>query len=187
MLQIDDKIISLDIFEKFFFCDLEKCKGICCYYGDAGAPLETEEKKQVEQNFPAIKKYLSKQATKAIEEQGYWIKDKEGDNVTPLVNNQECAYAINDNGHYKCAFEIAYNKKECLFQKPISCHLYPIRIKSYENFDAVNFDPWKICNAALILGEKKNIRLYQFLKIPLTRKYGKAFYKKLNIAAKEFN
>jgi hypothetical protein len=187
MVQIDDKIISLDIIEKYFYCDLEKCKGVCCYYGDAGAPLENEEKILVEKHFPVIKQYLNKQAITAVKNQGFWIKDKEGDIVTPLIENQECAYAIHDNGYYKCAFELAFKNKKIQFQKPLSCHLYPIRIKSYDKFDAINFDPWKICSAALVLGKEKDIRLYEFLKIPLIRKYGKSFYKKLTIAAKEFN
>ncbi len=158
---------------------------MCCYHGDAGAPLEPEEINKIQNYFPFIKSYLSNESIESIKKHGLWVKDRDGDIVTPLVNNKACAYAFKEQGIYFCAFEKAWSEKKINFQKPLSCHLYPIRIKSYKKFDAVNYDPWKICKSAVEEGKKKNIRLYQFLQKPIIRKYDKAFYKKLDIAAKE--
>lgn len=188
MLQIDNTLISLDVFEKKFVCDLGACKGECCVEGDSGAPLETDETKKLEQIYPKVKKYMTKSGIKAIEKQGTWVIDQDGDKVTPLVNNHECAYTYKDEkGIVFCAIEKAYLNHEIDFQKPVSCHLYPIRITKYEAYDAVNYETNKLCIPARIHGETLGVPLYKFVKDPLIRKYGKAWYRQLEIAAQELN
>ncbi|NAW50539.1 DUF3109 family protein [Elizabethkingia argentiflava] len=184
MIQIDDKIISEDVFAENFVCNLTKCKGICCVEGDAGAPLEEAEINILAEIYPKIKSYLRSEGVEAIEEQGTHVIDIDGDLVTPLVENKECAYVIFDEkGYTKCGIEKAYEEGVIDYQKPISCHLYPIRITSYSTFDALNYDVWKICSDACSLGDELKVSVYQFLKKPLIRKYGEAFYNTLTEAA----
>lgn len=187
MIQIDDKLISEDLFSEKFVCDLTKCKGICCVEGDAGAPLDEDETKILEEIYPKIKPYLRPEGIKAIEEQHTHTVDIDGDLVTPLVNNAECAYVIFDeNGYTKCGIEKAYEEGVIDYQKPISCHLYPIRIKSYSDFDAINYHEWNVCSDACALGKELNVKVYKFLKKPLIRKYGEEFYTTLSEAAEEW-
>lgn len=187
MIQIDDKLISEDLFSEKFVCDLTKCKGICCVEGDAGAPLDEDETKILEEIYPKIKPYLRPEGIKAIEEQHTHTVDIDGDLVTPLVNNAECAYVIFDeNGYTKCGIEKAYEEGVIDYQKPISCHLYPIRIKSYSDFDAINYHEWNVCSDACTLGKELNVKVYKFLKKPLIRKYGEEFYTTLSEAAEEW-
>lgn len=187
MIQIDDKLISEDLFSEKFVCDLTKCKGICCVEGDAGAPLDEDETKILEEIYPKIKPYLRPEGIKAIEEQHTHTVDIDGDLVTPLVNNAECAYVIFDeNGYTKCGIEKAYEEGVIDYQKPISCHLYPIRIKSYSDFDAINYHEWNVCSDACALGKELNVKVYKFLKKPLIRKYGEEFYTILSEAAEEW-
>ena len=187
MIQIDDKLISEDIFSEEFVCNLAKCKGICCVEGDAGAPLDANEIEILKQIYPKIKPYLLPKGIKAIEEQGTHTVDFEGDLVTPLVNNAECAYVIFDEkGYTKCGIEKAYEEGVIDWQKPISCHLYPIRITEYSNFSAVNYHEWDICSDACALGKELGVKVYKFLKTPLIRKYGEEFYNILSEAAEEW-
>lgn len=187
MIQIDDKLISEDLFSEEFVCNLAKCKGICCVEGDAGAPLDENETKILDEIYPKIKPYLSPEGIQAIEEQGTYTLDFEGDLVTPLVNNAECAYVIFDEkGYTKCAIEKAYEDGVIDWQKPISCHLYPIRITEYSNFSAINYHEWDICSDACTLGKELGVKVYQFLKKPLIRKYGEEFYQTLSEAAEEW-
>ena len=187
MIQIDDKLISEDLFSEEFVCNLAKCKGICCVEGDAGAPLDEDETKILDEIYPKIKPYLRPEGIQAIEEQGTYTLDFEGDLVTPLVNNAECAYVIFDEkGYTKCAIEKAYEDGVIDWQKPISCHLYPIRITEYSNFSAINYHEWDICSDACTLGKELGIKVYQFLKKPLIRKYGEEFYQTLSEAAEEW-
>ena len=187
MIQIDDKLISEDLFSEEFVCNLAKCKGICCVEGDAGAPLEEDETKILDEIYPKIKSYLRPEGIQAIEEQGTYTLDFEGDLVTPLVNNAECAYVIFDEkGYTKCAIEKAYEDGVIDWQKPISCHLYPIRITEYSNFSAINYHEWDICSDACTLGKELGVKVYQFLKKPLIRKYGEEFYQTLSEAAEEW-
>ena len=187
MIQIDDKLISEDLFSEEFVCNLAKCKGICCVEGDAGAPLDEDETKILDEIYPKIKPYLRPEGIQAIEEQGTYTLDFEGDLVTPLVNNAECAYVIFDEkGYTKCAIEKAYEDGVIDWQKPISCHLYPIRITEYSNFSAVNYHEWDICSDACTLGKELGVKVYQFLKKPLIRKYGEEFYQTLSEAAEEW-
>ena len=187
MIQIDDKLISEDLFSEEFVCNLAKCKGICCVEGDAGAPLDEDETHILDEIYPKIKPYLRPEGIQAIEEQGTYTLDFEGDLVTPLVNNAECAYVIFDEkGYTKCAIEKAYEDGVINWQKPISCHLYPIRITEYSNFSAINYHEWNICSDACTLGKELGVKVYQFLKKPLIRKYGEKFYQTLSEAAEEW-
>ena len=187
MIQIDDKLISEDLFSEEFVCNLAKCKGICCVEGDAGAPLDEDETKILDEIYPKIKPYLRPEGIQAIEEQGTYTLDFEGDLVTPLVNNAECAYVIFDEkGYTKCAIEKAYEDGVIDWQKPISCHLYPIRITEYSNFSAINYHEWDICSDACTLGKELGVKVCQFLKKPLIRKYGEEFYQTLSEAAEEW-
>ncbi len=180
MIQIDHTIVSIDIINEHFACNLSACKGACCVEGDSGAPLETEEVKILESIYPEIKPFLRKEGVEAIENQGKYVVDNDGEYVTPLVQGKECAYVVFDqNGVSKCGIELAYENRKISFKKPISCHLYPIRITKYKNFDAVNYHEWHVCSAAKSCGKSKKIRLFEFLKDALIRKYGEEWYRKL--------
>ena len=183
MLQIGNTLVSLDIIEKEFICDLSVCHGSCCVHGDSGAPLEKEELTMLEADYPYIKSYLQAEGRKAIEQQGLSVIDADGDIVTPLIDSKECAFTIFENEIAFCGIERAWEDGLIKFRKPISCHLYPIRIKKYDSFDAVNYDKWEICSAACILGEKHKTAVYEFLKDPLIRKYGEEWYNELEMAA----
>ncbi|HEX2936149.1 MAG TPA: DUF3109 family protein [Bacteroidales bacterium] len=184
MLQIDNTILSLDIIEKKFLCDLDKCKGACCVLGDSGAPLKKDEAELLQVIFPSLKPYLRREGIEAIEKQGAYVIDSDGDMVTSLVNNKECAYAIFEKGIAKCGIEKAFLDNRIDFQKPVSCHLYPIRVTKYSSFEALNYHQWEICKPARKLGAKKELPVYSFLKQPLVREYGEDWYKQLELAAK---
>lgn len=186
MIQIDDTIISTDILRKEFVCNIQKCKGICCVEGDSGAPLDEEELPILEEIFSDIKPFLRPEGIKAIEEQGTYVKDDDGDWVTPLVDGAECAYVVFDEkGITKCGIEKAYEEGATDFQKPISCHLYPVRVDKYKAFTAVNYHKWDICSDACTLGQELNITVAEFLKEPLIKKFGQEWYDQLMIAKDE--
>ena len=185
MIQVDDKIISFDVFEKRFVCDLSACKGACCVEGDAGAPLTDKELDILPYIYNEVKPYMRTEGIAEIEKQGFFVVDADGDNTTPLVNNKECAFVVFDeNQMAKCTIEQAYNDGKIDFKKPISCHLFPIRIKEYCDFDAVNYEAINICKPACDCGEQLQIPVYSFLKEPLIRLYGEDWYGKLTEAAK---
>ena len=179
MIQVHDKLISLDIFEKHFVCDLSACKGACCVEGDSGAPLLKEEENILEEIYEKVKPYMRQEGITEIENQGIAVYDSDGDLTTPLVNNKECAFVDFEHGITKCTIEKAYLENKIGFKKPISCHLFPIRIKEYRDFDAINYEEIKICKPACECGSKLEVPLYAFLKEPLIRKYGEAWYKEL--------
>jgi hypothetical protein len=180
MIVINKTVISDDIADNYFLCDLGKCKGGCCVEGDLGAPLESEELPILEDVYEQIKPFLSEESVKAIEEQGLYVFDEEGEYSTPTLNGKECAYAIYDeNSILKCGIEKAYSAGKTTFRKPISCHLYPIRVTKYDNYHALNYDRWEICLPACELGRKTKLPLYKFLKDPLILKFGKEWYDKL--------
>lgn len=188
MVQIEDKLISEDIFSEEFVCNLTKCKGACCVEGDVGAPLDKMETKILDDIFEKVKPYLRPEGVKAIEEQGTWTVDPmDGDFVTPMVNGAECAYVIFDEkGITKCGIEKAYEDGAVDWQKPISCHLYPIRVTEYSAFTALNYHHWPICSDACVLGKELQVPVYKFLKGPIIRKYGEEFYTTLCEAADEW-
>ena len=179
MIQVEDKIISMDVFEKQFVCDLNACKGACCVEGDSGAPLTVEEEKKLNTLYEKVKPYMREEGISEIKKRGVSVFDSEGELTTPLVNNRECAFVANENGISKCAIEKAYLDEKTDFKKPISCHLFPIRIKEYKDFDAVNYEELKICKPACKCGSELEVPVYAFLKEPLIRKYGEAWYKEL--------
>lgn len=181
MILIGNTVISDDIKEQFFVCDLDKCKGACCVEGDSGAPLEDEETQIIEDIYPIVKDYITQEGRNAIEKQGTWVIDKDGDKGTPTIgDNRECAYALYDEKRIlKCGIEQAYLDGKITYKKPISCHLYPIRVKKYDDFEALNYDRWDICSAACVLGSKLGVPVYKFLKDALIRKFGEDWYAEL--------
>lgn len=187
MIEIGRTILSRDIFEKHFLCDILKCKGACCIEGDSGAPLTDEESILIEQEYTSFKEYLPRKHKKEIEKQGHSVIDSDGDLVTPLVNDRQCAYSFyNDQGILRCAIEKAHTEGKTELRKPISCHLFPIRITEYKRFDAVNYQELDICKPGRECGASKKIPLYKFLKEPLIKKYGEKWYKEVEIAAEYF-
>lgn len=185
MLSIGRTVVSMDLFEKRFICDTKKCRGLCCYYGDSGAPLTEEEGKILEKIYPVVKNYMRPQGIASVESQGTSVIDREGDLVTPMVGRAECAYAIVENDIYMCAIEIAWQQGEVDFRKPESCHLFPVRVKRYRELDAVNYEEWKICRTAIEKGVAEDLPVYRFLEEPLTRVFGIEWYRELAIAAEE--
>lgn len=183
MLSLGKAIISSAVFEEKFACDLKKCKGYCCLQGDSGAPLLDEEATALEEIWPVIKNYMRPEGIRAVEEKGLSVIDSDGDLVTPLIGKAECAYAKYDEGIYHCAIERAWEDRVISFRKPLSCHLFPLRIKRYREFDAVNYEEIKICRPAVRRGKNENIPVYRFLKDPLIRLYGSKWYNELLRAA----
>jgi hypothetical protein len=180
MMKIGEILVSDDIRDKEFVCNLEKCKGACCVEGDFGAPLSKEEIPILDEIYPKIKKYLSPEGIKEIEKHGTHVVDDEGELCTPVIGGRECVYAIYDKkGILKCGIEEAYNDGVVDWKKPISCHLYPIRVTQKKNFEALNYHKWHICSPACALGKELQVPVYKFLKGPLVRKYGEAWYKEL--------
>ncbi len=179
MISIENTIISDDLNDVCFACDLKKCKGGCCVEGDGGAPLDAEEISILEDEIEVIKPFMRAEGIAVIEQTGVFVCDTDGNMVTPLVNNRECAYVYFENDIAFCAIEKAWELKKLKFRKPISCHLYPIRIKCYNDFDAVNYQFWNICEKAVINGKRLNVKVFEFLKEPLIRKYGLKWYKEL--------
>jgi hypothetical protein len=188
MLEIGRTIISLDVLEKHFLCDLLKCKGACCVEGDSGAPLTKEEAKKIDDIYHIIEGTLPEINKKTIKQHGSSYIDNDGDLVTTLVNNRECAFSFHDNkGILKCSIEKAYFEGYTDFRKPISCHLFPIRITEYKRFDAINYEKLDICKPGRQCGVSEKLPLYKFLKDPLIRKYGKEWYQDLEIAVEHIN
>jgi len=186
MLQINDTVISLDLLDQKFVCDLASCKGICCIEGDDGAPLEHSEVKIIEDILPLIWDDLTQKSKDLIQTQGVSYIDKDGEPVTSIVNGAECVFTYTDeNGICKCAIEKAYREGKTDFYKPISCHLYPVRIQKYNEYVAVNYHKWSVCNCARKLGKQLKVPVYQFLKEPLIRRFGNDWYEQLEIADKE--
>ena len=184
MIQIGSAIVSLDIFERKFVCDLTKCKGACCLYGDSGAPLSDDEVAILQDAYPKIKPYMTAAGVAAVEQRGVYENDFDDEKVTPLVGDgEDCAYSFSKKGAYFCAIEKAFMNGDIIFRKPISCHLYPIRITKYKTFEAVNYHYWSICDDALKFGKKTETPLYVFLKEPLIRQYGAEWYEQLCLAA----
>ena len=184
MIQVEDKIISLDVFEKHFVCDLNACKGSCCVDGDAGAPLLENEVNILEDIYEQVKPYMMQKGIDVVDKEGVAVLDIEGEVTTPLVNSRECAFVIDENGISKCSIEKAHYEGRVEFKKPISCHLFPIRIQEYRDFHAVNYEEIKICAPACKCGSELEVPVYAFLKEPLIRKYGEDWYKELLNVAK---
>jgi hypothetical protein len=184
MFAIGDTVVSGDVLEKRFVCDLTACRGACCVDGESGAPLDKEELPVLKRIYNKVKPYLTEDGIKAIEEYGTHVIDSDGDYVTPLVNGElECAYTIFDNGIAKCGIEKAWSEGKINFRKPVSCHLYPVRVDVRKNMVAVNYHKWDICKPACSLGKKLDVRVYKFLKEPLIRRFGEEWYRELEVTA----
>lgn len=187
MLVIKDTLVSLDLIERFFVCDLDVCLGQCCIDGDAGAPLLEEERDAIEAHMDEILPTLNPAARRIIEEEGSSYTDPDGDLVTQIVEGRDCVYTCYaEGGKCLCALEKAYREGKLPQLKPSSCHLYPVRLKKIGTMTAVNLHRWKICKSAEIKGRKEGIRAYQFLKEPLIRKFGKEWYDELCLTAEEW-
>jgi len=186
MFQLGKTIVSEDVIEKDFVCNLSACKGACCIDGEAGAPLEDSETKKLEEIYPIVKPYLRKEGVEAIEKQGIYVKTPNGELETPLIDGADCAYVIFDKkGTALCAIEEAYNQGEVDWKKPMSCHLYPIRVQDYTEFSAVNYHKWEICDDACTLGKELQVPVYKFVKQALIRKFGEDWYMELEKVAKD--
>lgn len=187
MLQIQNTLVSLDLIEKFFVCDLDSCLGACCIEGDAGAPVTDEEAQKISEEWIKVKDEISPRAIEAIENDGVTYRDPDGDLVTQIVDGKDCVFTCYaPGGKCLCALEKAYRNRKMEDIKPISCRLYPVRIKEYDGFTAVNFHKWKICKPAETNGRKLGVRAYEFLKGPLTARFGKAWYDELELTAREW-
>ncbi len=186
MFQLGKTIVSESIIEKDFLCNLSACKGACCINGDAGAPLDSEEIKILKDIYPKVKPFLRKEGIAVIEAQGTHITSTFGDFETPLINGADCAYVIfDDKKTALCGIEEAYNQGEVSWKKPVSCHLYPIRVKDYSEFSAVNYDNWEICDDACVLGKELQVPVYKFVKEALIRKFGEDWYAELEKVAEK--
>lgn len=187
MIEIEDKIISDDLFEKKFVCDLQKCKGVCCVEGDSGAPLTKKEILDIDNNISKIKTEMSPTGLSILEKKDFYYVDSDGDQVTSLINEKECVFVVYDqNKIAKCSIESAFRKNKINFNKPISCHLYPIRVKKYENFQAINVDSWHICQPACKCGTELNVPVFKFLKNAIVRSWGLNFFQRLDSVYDQF-
>ncbi len=188
LIEVKGNVISTEVFSRKFVCDLNACKGSCCIEGDAGAPLEAEEVTVLEKGWDAIRPYMRKEGIEAIEENGVSYLDTDGEPVTQLVNGKECAYVyFDENGITKCSIEQAHKDGKTDFKKPISCHLYPIRMKKFHELTALSYNEWDICAPACSCGEQLNIPVFRFLKEALIRAFGEDFYNELEVVAKEIS
>ena len=180
MLQIQNTIVTLDLAEEFFCCDLEKCLGACCIEGDAGAPVTIDEVAKIEEALPVVEPEMLPRAVEEVRQNGVAYVDQEGDLVTTILDGRNCAFTCYaPGGICLCALEKAFREGKTGFKKPASCSLYPLRLTTYPTFTAVNYHRWKICRDAVANGRKKGIRLYQFLCGPLTERFGKEWYDEL--------
>jgi hypothetical protein len=186
LIEIQDKVVSLDLFEKKFVCDLNACKGACCIEGDSGAPITEEEIAILEDDLEFIKPYMRPEGIAEVDKTGVFYMDWDNEAVTTLVNGAECAFVFFDEkGITKCSIEQAHKEGKTSFKKPISCHLYPIRAKKYAEFEALNYSEWTICAPACACGDHFNVKVYKFLKEPIVRAYGEAFYEEMEIVDRE--
>lgn len=186
MIQIDDVLVSVDCLSEKFCCDLEACKGICCVEGDAGAPVDLDEVAGIEEALPEVWPMLSASAQAVIDRQGVAYTDEEGDLVTSIVNGKDCVFTCYDEaGHCYCALEKAFREGRTRFFKPLSCHLYPIRLKKIGDGVALNYHRWEVCKMAVEKGRRLNLPVYRFLREPLVRRFGEAWYAELEQVADE--
>ena len=183
MIEIDGKIVSDDILTECFACDIARCKGECCVDGNSGAPLEMEEADILEEGYENYKPYMTPEGIESVERQGFMVVDCDGDYTTPLVDDAECAYSYRENGITLCAIEKAFREGKCSFRKPISCHLYPIRLINLSNgTTGLNYHRWNVCSSACENGRKLGIPVYKSLREPIIRRFGEEFYKALECA-----
>ena len=188
MLQIQDTLISDDLLLESFVCDLARCKGACCIEGDSGAPVDEAEKSILADILPATAPYMTPEGLETVRRQGPWVSDPyDHAPVTPLVGGKQCAYlTYRQDGTAVCAIELAHADGKISFKKPISCHLYPVRLSRILSFTALNYSRWDICRDACALGKKLGVPIYRFLKEPLIRRFGEKWYGELDLTAREY-
>ncbi len=186
IIEVENTLISSEIFSVNFVCNLEKCKGACCIEGDRGAPLEKEEIQFIETQLEAIRPYMTDAGRQLLDSEGFHEGEEIDDIATTCLPTGECVFVYKENGILGCAMEKAFKEGKTDFYKPISCHLYPIRINKIGDFDAVNYHEWNICKAACSLGNDLNIPTFRFLKEPLIRKYGAPWYNEIELIFQEF-
>lgn len=187
MFLIQNTLVSLDVLEKEFCCDLDKCRGCCCIEGDAGAPISEEEVKQIETILPILLPEMTKEAREVVDKQGISYLDPSGERVTSIVNDKDCIFARTDhNGWCYCLIEKAFNAGKIGFKKPLSCHLYPIRLTKVGDLTGVEYHRWDICHCARQLGRKLHTPLYKFLREPLIRRFGEEWFAELELTATEW-
>jgi hypothetical protein len=188
MIEVGNVLVHEDVIRENFVCNLNKCKGACCLEGDSGAPLNHDELHILDEIYDKVKPFMTAKGIATIEKTGTYVTDFEGDYTTPCVDtNKECAYVTWENGITKCAIEKAYEYGAINWKKPISCHLYPIRITKYPEFDVLNYDRWSICSPACSFGDELKVHVHEFLKEPLIRKFGEEWYKELEEAVEAYN
>ena len=185
MIEIGETIISTDLVTKLFSCDLQRCKGACCVLGDSGAPVDENERILLQEIFPSLKAFLSPEGIRAIEELGTSVTDSDKECVTPLIEGKECAYTVFENEIARCGIEKAFLAGAVAFRKPLSCFLYPVRIKKHKTFEAVNYDNWSVCDPARVLGSSLQKPVYEFTAPALQQMYGEEWFQALKMAAKE--
>lgn len=187
MIQIGETLISDLLVEEKFECDLSACKGVCCIYGDAGAPLNKQEAELLEQNFDKIKPYMLPEGIEACKKNGLHYIDQEHDLVTMLINEQACAFSFFENEIAFCAIEKAEQEGKIAFKKPLSCRMYPVRNKKFSNLEAVNYDEWDICKPAVKYGKKTGMPVYRFVQDALKETYGEEWYRQIEYYAENYN
>ena len=185
MIEILNTLVSLDLFKEFFCCDLDKCHGLCCVEGDAGAPVTPDEVEMLEEAYEKLHEDLPLQAQQQIEKEGVVYPDKEGELVTQIINGKDCVFAKHEGACALCAIDSAYRNGKFHWQKPISCALYPVRLSTVGGMTAVNVHKWDVCQPARKLGAALHLPVYQFLKEPLIRRFGQAWWEECDIAARE--
>ncbi|MEZ4777359.1 MAG: DUF3109 family protein [Bacteroidia bacterium] len=187
MIEIENKLVSGEVLDELFACDIARCKGGCCVEGDLGAPLEDDELHILADIYDKVEPFLREEGIQAIAEQGTSVYDITGGYSTPLVNDRECAYVtFSKEGIALCGIEQAYEAGKVDFRKPVSCHLYPIRISKSRYHEVLNYDRWDICAAACVRGKASGIPVYKFVKDAIIRKYGEEFYAALEAAAENY-
>ena len=186
MFQLGRSLVSEEILEKAFVCDLNACKGACCVEGSAGAPLEAHETEILDQIYEDVRPFLRPEGIRAIEAQGTHVKGTDGEWETPLVDDRECAYVYFEGGTAHCGIERAQKAGATSWKKPLSCHLYPVRVREYTQVTAVNYHQWHICDPACQLGASLEVPIYKFVKEALVRKFGEDWYNELEAIATEY-
>ncbi len=182
MIAIKNTLVSEDLIQKKFVCDLNSCKGACCVEGESGAPLEKEELKELQDAYPHVKPFMTPDGIDAVEKYGVYVVDSDGDDTTTLVEGKQCAFSYFEENIARCAIEKAWQEKKISFQKPVSCHLYPVRVTQENNVTQVNYEKWEVCKPACKCGEKLNVPVYKFTQAALIRKFGKEWFKQLEAA-----